>query len=129
MFQKNFGCVFKCVFNVIVFVVILVMVVSVVYVLLGCDDVGIDGMVDIENIWFGVGMMFVGGFVCIGQLVNVCIVIFVVYCVDNVLNDQYGIFGLILMVFSFGVDVLLGFQNWFVNSFQFNLDMYVYNVL
>ncbi|MBO6729194.1 MAG: autotransporter outer membrane beta-barrel domain-containing protein [Maricaulis sp.] len=129
MSQKNFGRAFKRALNVTASAAILAMAASAAHALPGRDDVGTDGMVDTENTWSGVGMMFAGGFVCTGQLVNARTVIFAAHCADNAPNDQYGTFGSIPMAFSFGVDALPGFQNWFANSFQSNPDMHVYNVL
>ena len=129
MSKKSFGSAFKRALNITASATILAMAASTAHALPGRDDVGVDGMVDTENRWSGVGMMFAGGFVCTGQLVNARTVIFAAHCADNAPNAQYGTFGSIPMAFSFGVDALPGFQNWFANSFQSNPDMHVYNVL
>ncbi|MBO6795587.1 autotransporter outer membrane beta-barrel domain-containing protein [Maricaulis sp.] len=129
MSKKSFGSTFKRALNITASATILAMAASTAHALPGRDDVGVDGMVDTENRWSGVGMMYAGGFVCTGQLVNARTVIFAAHCADNAPNAQFGTFGSIPMAFSFGVDALPGFQNWFANSFQSNPDMHVYNVL
>lgn len=129
MSTKRLGRAFKRALTATASASILAMAASTAHALPGRDDVGVDGMVDTTNEWSGVGMMFAGGFVCTGQLINPRTVIFAAHCADNAPNDQYGTFGAIPMAFSFGVDALPGFQNWFANSFSSNPNLHVYNVL
>lgn len=129
MSTKRLGRAFKRALTVTASASILAMAASTAHALPGRDDVGVDGMVDTGNQWAGVGMMFAGGFVCTGQLINPRTVIFAAHCADNAPNADYGTFGTIPMAFSFGVDALPGFQNWFANAFTSNPDLHVYNVL
>lgn len=129
MSTKRLGRAFKRALTATASASILAMAATTAHALPGRDDVGIDGMVDAGNQWAGVGMMFSGGFVCTGQLINPRTVIFAAHCADNFPNASYGTFGTEAMAFSFGVDALPGFQNWFANAFASNPDLHVYNVL
>lgn len=102
---------------------------SAAFALPGRDDIGPGGMVDTTNVWGGVGMMYSNGFVCTGQLINPRTVIFAAHCVSDWDENMGSNFGGTPMAFSFGVDALPGFQNWFANAFASNPDMLVYNVL
>lgn len=75
----------------------------------------------------GVGMFFRSdGSVCTGTLINPRTVLFAAHCVNNRPESDYGT--AVRSAFSFNVDALPGFQNWFSNGFASNPDLNVFNI-
>lgn len=85
-----------------------------------------EDIVDDEGGVNGVGMFFRSdGFVCTGTLINPRTVLFAAHCVNDRPEGDYG--STIRSAFSFGVDALPGFQNWFATG-QSNPDLFVFNI-
>jgi hypothetical protein len=96
------------------------------------DDIGVDGAVDTENVYGGVGMMFsaaVGG-VCTGQLINARTVLFAAHCVDDFDQAAYGSnSGGLPLAFGFNPDALPGLQAWFASGFATQEQLRTFNTL
>jgi hypothetical protein len=87
-----------------------------------------NAIVDTDDEFRGVGMFFrADGFICTGTLINPRTVIFAAHCVNDVPEEAYNADG-IPAAFSFNVNALPGFQNWFANNFQSNPNLAVYNI-
>ncbi|QIQ86842.1 autotransporter domain-containing protein [Erythrobacter sp.] len=85
-------------------------------------------IVDNEGEFDGVGMLFrADGSVCTGSLINPRTVLFAAHCVNNRAASDYGPNG-VPAAWSFNVDALPGFQDWFSNAFASNPDLAVFNV-
>lgn len=103
------------------------------------DDIGVDGAVDSDNVWAGVGMMWNrtpgGTFVCTGQLINPRTVVWAAHCVDGFNETLYGgEQGGIPIGFGFEVDSLPGYFDWrdrglATGEWSSNPDLAFYNVL
>jgi len=103
------------------------------------DDIGVDGAVDTDNVWAGVGMMWNrtpgGTFVCTGQLINPRTVVWAAHCVDGYNEMLYGgEQGGIPIGFGFEVDSLPGYFDWrdrglATGEWSSNPDLAFYNVL
>lgn len=87
-----------------------------------------EAIVDTSDEYRGVGMFFrADGFICSGTLINPRTVIFAAHCVNDVPEEDYNADN-IPAAFSFNVNALPGFQNWFANNFRSNPDLAVYNI-
>ena len=87
-----------------------------------------EAIVDNADVFRGVGMFFrADGFVCTGTLINPRTVIFAAHCVNDRPETDYNADN-IPAAFSFNVDALPGFQNWFANNFRSNPDLAVFNI-
>lgn len=85
-------------------------------------------IVDNADEYRGVGMFFrADGFVCTGSLINPRTVLFAAHCVNDIPEEQYNVDG-VSAAWSFNVNALPGFQNWFANNFASNPDLAVFNV-
>mgnify|MGYP006159538635 CR=1 FL=1 len=85
-------------------------------------------IVDNANEYRGVGMFFrADGFVCSGTLINPRTVLFAAHCVNDLPEEAYNADD-IPAAWSFNVNALPGFQNWFANNFASNPDLAVFNV-
>ena len=85
-------------------------------------------IVDTNDEFRGVGMFFrADGFVCSGTLINPRTVLFAAHCVNDVPEEAYNADG-IPAAWSFNVNALPGFQNWFANNFASNPNLGVFNV-
>lgn len=85
-------------------------------------------IVDTPDKFRGVGMFFrEDGFVCTGTLINPRTVIFAAHCVNDVPEETFNAAN-IAAAFSFNVNALPGFQNWFANNFRSNPNLAVYNI-
>lgn len=103
------------------------------------DDIGVDGAVDTDNMWAGVGMMFnrtpLGTFGCTGQLINPRTVVWAAHCVDGYNAALYGgEQGGIPIGFGFQVDSIPGYLDWAnrglaTGEWLSNPDLAFYNVL
>lgn len=90
------------------------------------DNNSSEDIVDDEGGVNGVGMFFRSdGFVCTGTLINPRTVLFAAHCVNDRPEGDYG--STIGSAFSFGVDALPGFQDWFATG-QSNPDLFVFNI-
>ena len=87
-----------------------------------------EAIVDNEDAFRGVGMFFrADGFVCTGTLINPRTVLFAAHCVNDRPETDYNADN-IPAAFSFNVNALPGFQNWFANNFRSNPDLAVFNI-
>lgn len=104
------------------------------------DDVGVDGAVDTDNVWGGVGMMWnrtpSGTFVCTGQLINPRTVVWAAHCVDGIDQSQFGgnQAGGVPIGFGFQTDSLPGYFDWrdrglASGNWSSNTDLSFFNVL
>lgn len=85
-------------------------------------------IVDNQDVFRGVGMFFrADGSVCSGTLINPRTVLFAAHCVNDVPEEAYNIDD-IPAAWSFNVNALPGFQNWFANNFASNPNLGVFNV-
>ena len=85
-------------------------------------------IVDTDDEYRGVGMFFrADGFVCTGTLINPRTVLFAAHCVNDLPEEAYNADD-IPAAWSFNVNALPGFQNWFANNFASNPDLAVFNV-
>ena len=88
-------------------------------------------IVDNANEYRGVGMFFRSdGFVCSGTLINPRTVLFAAHCVNDIPEEQYNSTSVdgVPAAWSFNVNALPGFQNWFANNFRSNPSLGVFNV-
>lgn len=87
-----------------------------------------EAIVDTNDDFRGVGMFFrADGFVCTGTLINPRTVLFAAHCVNDRPETDYNADN-IPAAFSFNVDALPGFQNWFANNFRSNPNLAVFNI-
>lgn len=85
-------------------------------------------IVDNNDTYRGVGMFFrADGFVCSGTLINPRTVLFAAHCVNNIPATDFNVDN-IPAAWSFNVNALPGFQNWFANNFASNPDLAVFNI-
>lgn len=85
-------------------------------------------IIDTDDAYRGVGMFFrADGFVCTGTLINPRTVLFAAHCVNDLPETDYNADN-IPAAWSFKVNALPGFQNWFVNNFASNPALAVFNV-
>lgn len=85
-------------------------------------------IVDNNNVYNGVGMFFRSdGFVCSGTLINPRTVLFAAHCVNDLPEEAYNVDD-VPAAWSFNVNALPGFQNWFANNFRSNPNLGVFNV-
>ena len=85
-------------------------------------------IVDTNDEYRGVGMFFrADGFVCTGTLINPRTVLFAAHCVNDLPEEAYNVDD-IPAAWSFNVNALPGFQNWFANNFASNPALSVFNV-
>lgn len=85
-------------------------------------------IVDTSDEYRGVGMFFrADGFVCTGTLINPRTVLFAAHCVNDLPEEAYNVDD-IPAAWSFNVNALPGFQNWFANNFRSNPALAVFNV-
>jgi uncharacterized protein with beta-barrel porin domain len=85
-------------------------------------------IVDNADAYRGVGMFFrADGFVCSGTLINPRTVLFAAHCVNDIPEEEYNVNG-VPAAWSFNVNALPGFQNWFANNFRSNPNLAVFNV-
>lgn len=85
-------------------------------------------IVDTDDEFSGVGQFFrADGFVCTGTLINPRTVLFAAHCVNDLPETDYNADN-VPAAFSFNVDALPGFQNWFANNFASNPDLAVFNI-
>ncbi len=92
------------------------------------ENTNSEEIVDTEDKYRGVGMFFrADGFVCTGTLINPRTVIFAAHCVNDRPETDYNVDN-VPAAFSFNVDALPGFQNWFANNFASNPDLAVFNI-
>ncbi|WP_086607921.1 autotransporter domain-containing protein [Erythrobacter donghaensis] len=87
-----------------------------------------DEIVDTDDEFRGVGMFFrADGFVCSGTLINPRTVLFAAHCVNDLPEEAYNADD-IPAAWSFNVNALPGFQNWFANNFASNPNLGVFNI-
>ncbi|WP_086617008.1 autotransporter domain-containing protein [Erythrobacter tepidarius] len=85
-------------------------------------------IVDSEDEYRGIGMFFrADGFVCTGTLINPRTVLFAAHCVNDLPEEAYNV-DEVPAAWSFNVNALPGFQNWFANNFRSNPALAVFNV-